>query len=108
MRSEADTTTQGIEEALHGLAGLQELQRMPELAHVTMIGYHVSKDKMHRAMPWAARAEQNMIRVVRGEWVQQFIDESVSFPNGSHDDMVDAVSGANAMLGSGSVMYDFM
>ena len=47
-------------------------------------------------------------RVVRGEWVQQFIDESVSFPNGSHDDMVDAVSGANAMLGSGSVMYDFM
>lgn len=108
MRSEADTTTQGVEEALHGLAGLQELRRMQELAHVTLIGYHVSKDKMHRAMPWAARAEQNMVRVVRGEWCQQFIDEAVSFPYGSHDDMVDAVSGANAMLGSGGVMYDFM
>jgi predicted phage terminase large subunit-like protein len=108
MRSEADDTTQGVEEALHGLAGLQELRRMQELAHVTLVGYHVSKDKMHRAMPWAARAEQNMIRVVRGEWCQQFIDESVSFPYGTHDDMVDAVSGANAMLGDGSVMYDFM
>jgi predicted phage terminase large subunit-like protein len=54
------------------------------------------------------RAEQGLIRVVAGDWVSQFIDECLSFPNGQHDDMVDAVSGAVEMLATGQVLYDFI
>ena len=49
-----------------------------------------------------------MVRVVRGDWVAQFIDECLAFPHGQHDDMVDAVSGAVEMLASGQVLYDFI
>lgn len=108
MRDEAHDTTQVVEEAMHGLAVVQELQRLPELAHIAIMGYRVREDKVQRALPWAARAEQGIVRVVQGEWVRQFIDEAVSFPHGDHDDMVDAVSGGVAMLGAGSVLYDFM
>jgi predicted phage terminase large subunit-like protein len=30
----------------------------------------------------------------RGEWSEKFLDEITAFPDGSHDDQVDAASGA--------------
>jgi predicted phage terminase large subunit-like protein len=108
MRNEQYDTMQGIEQAQAGLGALQDLRRMPELANVSLQGYVVTKDKLQRAMPWAVRAEQGMVRVVRGEWVNQFIDECLAFPYGDHDDMVDAVSGAVEMLANGQVLYDFI
>jgi PBSX family phage terminase large subunit len=97
MQSEADTT-HGIEEALHGLAAVQELRRDSALATVPFRGIRVDKDKQSRAMPWAARAEGGGIALVRGNWVKSFLDEVVAFPSGAHDDYVDAASGAVAML----------
>jgi len=97
MRSEADTT-HGIEEALHGLAAVQELRRDPALANVSFRGIRVDKDKQSRAMPWAARAEGGAVKIVQGQWVKTFLDEVVAFPSGSHDDYVDAVSGAVMMV----------
>jgi len=97
MRTEADTT-HGIEEALHGLAAVQDLRRDPLLSGVTFKGIKVDKDKVSRAMPWAARAEAGTVRIVRGEWVKAFLDEVVAFPSGGHDDYVDAVSGAMMMM----------
>lgn len=108
MREEAHDTTQVVEEAMHGLAVVQELQRLPELAHIAIMGYKVREDKVQRALPWAARAESGLVRIVNGEWVRQFVDEATAFPHGEHDDMVDAVSGAVAMLGAGSALYDFL
>jgi predicted phage terminase large subunit-like protein len=108
MREEAHDTTQVVEEAMHGLAVVQELQRLPELAHIAIMGYKVREDKVQRALPWAARAESGLVRIVNGEWVRQFVDEATAFPHGEHDDMVDAVSGAVAMLGAGSALYDFI
>jgi predicted phage terminase large subunit-like protein len=108
MRDEAYNTTQVVEEAMHGLAVIQDLQRLPELAHIAIMGYKVREDKIQRALPWAARAESRLVRIIRGEWVSQFLDEASAFPHGAHDDMVDAVSGAVAMLGSGSTLYDFI
>jgi phage terminase large subunit-like protein len=32
------------------------------------------------------------VRVVRGDWNKDFLDELQNFPNGQHDDQVDAVS----------------
>jgi predicted phage terminase large subunit-like protein len=39
-------------------------------------------------------AEAGNIRLVQGAWISDFLDEADAFPNGSHDDQVDAVSGA--------------
>ena len=101
-------TVLGIEEALHGLAGLQELRRRPELITTTIRGIRVDRDKKARAMPWAARAESGKCKLIRGDWNRVFLDELVSFPMGSHDDMVDAVSGAVGMIGTGSIDWGFM
>lgn len=101
-------TILGIEEALHGLAGLQELRRRPELITTTIRGIRVDRDKKTRAMPWAARAEAGKCVIIRGDWNQTFLDEVVSFPVGRHDDMIDAVSGAVGMIGTGTVDWGFM
>lgn len=108
MRKESHDTTQIVEEALHGLAVIQELQRLPELVNVGIMGYKVREDKIQRALPWAAKAEHRLVKIVYGAWVQTFLDEVTDFPSGQHDDYVDACSGAIAMLGDGMTLYDFL
>ena len=61
-------------------------------------GYHVTGPKEQRAMGFAAAAEAKNVKLVRGAWNREFLDELVSFPEGEHDDMVDACSGAFTML----------
>jgi predicted phage terminase large subunit-like protein len=104
MHSEVGTQV-GIEEAIHGLAAIQELRRMPEISGVTLKGIRVDKDKQSRAMPWAARAEGGKVRLVAGAWNRQFIDEVVGFPSSPHDDYVDAASGAVAMMSKPRVSW---
>lgn len=50
--------------------------------------------KETRAAPVAARAEAGEIKLIRGPWVAEFLDEIAEFPEGLHDDQVDALSGA--------------
>ena len=57
-----------------------------------------SKSKIVRADPVSAQAEAGHISVVRGGWNMAFFDEAEQFPNGSHDDQVDGLSGAYAAL----------
>lgn len=101
------STILGIEEAMHGLAAVQELRRMRELASTTLRGIRVDKDKQSRAMPWAARAEAGKVALVAGDWVKPFIDEVVAFPTAAHDDYVDAASGAVAMIAKPKVEWSF-
>lgn len=91
-------TVHGIEDAVHGLAAIQELRTLPELAHVAIVRVRAERDKLARAMPWAARAEAGKVWLVRGPWVSDFLDEVSLFPRGAHDDQVDAVSGGLVML----------
>lgn len=101
MLAERDITAeQGIEQALHGLAALQDLSRDPSLMGVPIRGIVVDKDKLSRALPVAALAERGKIRLVRGPWIQSMIDELTTFgtDNSEHDDQVDAVSGVYRML----------
>ena len=42
----------------------------------------------------AARAEAGEILVCRAAWNDGFLDEVVAFPQGRHDDQVDALSGS--------------
>jgi predicted phage terminase large subunit-like protein len=61
----------------------------------------VEKDKLTRALPWIALAEAGCVFIVEGDWVTNFFDEVEAFPNGLHDDQVDAVSGCFAMCSAG-------
>lgn len=55
-------------------------------------------NKITAAKLWSSRAERGEVAVVRGAWVDAFFDEIELFPDGDHDDMTDAVSGAYAVL----------
>lgn len=57
-------------------------------------GVKVSGSKELRANPVSAAAEAGNVKLVRGPWVGEFLDEAEAFPLGAHDDQVDAVSGA--------------
>lgn len=55
--------------------------------------------KVERARPVSSAAEAGNVRIVRGAtWLSDFLDEFEAFPNGAHDDQVDAVSGAVRVL----------
>jgi len=69
--------------------------------------------KETRANPVSSQAEAGNVKLVRGPWINEFLDEIESFPGGVHDDMVDATSGAFASMYeprdvSGTVIYDSM
>lgn len=93
-------TVHGIEKAMHGLAALQVMMRKRELLRVTIKGIDVDRDKLSRALPLSARAEQGKVCLVRGNWIPDFLDELTSFSGDgkTHDDQVDTASGGLAML----------
>ena len=88
----------GVEKVAFQLAAVQELRRLPELAGHTIREATPDTDKVARANPWAARAEAGKVALVMGPWVPGFLAEVCDFPLGEHDDQVDAVSGAVAMV----------
>lgn len=79
---------------------LIKLQRERELVGTSLQSIRVDKDKVSRALPVASRAEAGKLKLVRGEWISDFLDEATSFPHGAHDDQIDAVSGCFQMIAS--------
>ena len=57
-----------------------------------------TKAKETRAGPSSAAAENGLVKIVRGDWNNAFLDELEAFPEGAHDDIVDAFSGAFNVL----------
>jgi predicted phage terminase large subunit-like protein len=53
---------------------------------------NVHKDKVARANAWMAKIPVKRFFMVRGPWNKAFLSELHQFPNGVHDDQVDAVS----------------
>jgi predicted phage terminase large subunit-like protein len=51
-----------------------------------------SKSKLMRASPWLAKIAAGKFVMVRGPWNKDFISELEQFPDGDHDDQVDAIS----------------
>lgn len=78
-----------------GSSGVDSVQALIRL----LSGYSVHADrvtgsKTTRAEPFAAQAEAGNVVLVKGHWNASFLDELLVFPNGAHDDQVDAASGA--------------
>lgn len=70
-----------------------------EISMRELSGYSVhcethSKDKVTRAMHFAAQMEAGNVHLVSGDWNPEFLDELNSFPGCKNDDQVDAGSGA--------------
>ena len=72
-------------------------------------GQRSTGSKVERANPVSSQAEAGNIKLVRGPWIGAFLDELEAFPNGSHDDQVDALSGAlNLLAGKGQPTLRFL
>ena len=63
-------------------------------------GDRVTGPKVGRAKPISAAFEQGKILLQHGVWNRDFMNELTSFPDGQHDDIVDATSGAFKKLQS--------
>ena len=70
------------------------------LKDFTVRGQRASGSKVERAGPVSSQTEVGNVRMLRGAWIGPFLDEVEAFPVGSHDDQVDALSGAFMVLRS--------
>lgn len=78
-----------------GQAGKAQAQAMIRM----LAGYSVKAvpptgNKETRATPFSAQAEAGNIKIVRGPWNDEFLDELTIFPFGKNDDFVDAAADA--------------
>lgn len=57
-----------------------------------------SGDKITRAEPFASQVNVGNVKMVKGSWNRIILDEMKMFPNGKHDDTIDACSRAYSEL----------
>ena len=90
-----------------GQAGVSEVDLLIRmLAGFSVMPYKATKDKITRASPVSAQCEAGNIKVLKAPWNDNFFRELENFPEGLHDDIVDALSGAFLMHTESS--YDLM
>lgn len=68
----------------------------------------VTGDKVTRADPFSAQLNAGNVKLVRGEWNRDFLEELRQFPNGKHDDQVDAASDAFTELATGGTIEELI
>lgn len=82
-----------------GQAGISEVDHLVRrLGGYSVKKYKVNTNKVTRALPVSAQAEANNIKILHANWNDIFIKEAENFPECSHDDQIDALSGAFNML----------
>jgi predicted phage terminase large subunit-like protein len=84
-----------VETVAFQLAAFQELQRVPELVGYSIVGEKPKGGKIERLRPAQDRAVQGQIHLVRGAWINDFLDEITSITvemEQEHDDYGDALS----------------
>jgi predicted phage terminase large subunit-like protein len=90
----------GIEDVYFHTQAIKKLLKRSELHHHSIRGYKPDTDKFTRALPFAARAGEGLVDVLKRSWTEGYLDELCSFPLGANNDQVDASSGAYDMLES--------
>jgi len=83
-----------------GSAGVNDIDNYVRriLSGYCFRGEKTTGSKEIRANPLSSLAEQGNVRLVQAPWNNEFLDEFEMFPDGAHDDIVDATSGAFGML----------
>jgi predicted phage terminase large subunit-like protein len=74
------------------------------LSEYTVKTVAVSGDKVTRADPFASQVNVGNVRLVKGPWNADFIEELRQFPNGKYKDQVDAAADAYTDLQTGGVI----
>jgi len=91
-----------------GSAGVAEAQATARALDGSNVRFATaSGDKETRAKPVSAQAEAGNIRIVRGLWNDDFLRELENFPQGRHDDCVDALSGAYEQIGGRGAPFEY-
>ncbi len=72
-----------------------------DLAGYAVETEQVTGTKEARAEPFANQCEAHNVKLLAADWNKEYLDELTVFPNGKHDDMVDASSGAFNKLALG-------
>jgi predicted phage terminase large subunit-like protein len=76
-----------------GQAGKSQIRSLTRLlAGYSVASKPVSGDKVTRARPLAAQINVGNVVMLRGAWNDKMVEEMRNFPNGKHDDQVDALS----------------
>ena len=65
-------------------------------------GDHPSGSKEDRARLLSSAVETGLVKIMKAGWNNDLLDEFELFPNGKHDDIVDAVGGGHRYLSRGS------
>lgn len=82
-----------------GSAGVDDkLAFIRLLSGYTVTVERVTGDKELRAEPMASQVNGSNFVIVRGEWNREFVNEMQNFPQGEHDDQIDAASDAFSEL----------
>jgi predicted phage terminase large subunit-like protein len=84
-----------------GIAGEErtaQLVRRLQSLGMPVYTEHPTGKKIHRAEPLASKAEAGNCVLVDGAWNDPFRAEAADFPNGKHDDQIDAAAGADSKL----------
>ncbi|HWQ32556.1 MAG TPA: phage terminase large subunit [Blastocatellia bacterium] len=87
-----------------GSAGRREAWRLTtKLAGIDAVGVPARGDKLERARPLATQCQVRNIRLKRAAWNDAFLNHMHAIPDGPHDDIMDATSGAFDELVSGGI-----
>jgi predicted phage terminase large subunit-like protein len=79
-------------EAVSGfLIGYAEIKEAL-LGEVKVTKRNPTTDKLMRAQPWFNKIEAGKVSIVAAPWNRPLFEELMVFPDGSHDDQIDAVS----------------
>ena len=102
--------TLAVEKVAFQLAAVQDLRRDPALVNTALVEVTPDRDKLARAYAWSSRAEAGKVVLVDGPWVPGFINECVAFSGdgATHDDQVDAVSGAVQALAMAEAKFRWL
>lgn len=85
-----------------GAAAKKENVRLIQvLAGLDAKGIPSRGDKVTRAKPLAVQCEAGNVKLLRGSWNETWLNHMHAFPDGAHDDICDASSGAFTDLATG-------
>lgn len=87
-----------MESGIAGEERIANLVRAVQNVGIACYSERATGSKEIRAEPLASKAEAGNVCLCPGEWRDAFRLEASDFPNGGHDDQVDAVVGADAKL----------
>lgn len=93
-----------------GIAGLDrtaQLMRRLQVLGLAVYAEHPTGKKILRAEPLASAAEAGNVLLCPGDWRDPFRNEAADFPNGTHDDQIDAAGGAFAKLNTPTAAVGF-